>query len=51
MVLARLINVLLEWLTTGRFPREEFRVDPKLLVLFVFVVGLVIVPLTLKALQ
>jgi hypothetical protein len=40
MVLARLTKVLLKWLETGRFPREEFRVHPSLLVLLAAVLGL-----------
>jgi hypothetical protein len=50
MLLTRLLEVLLEWLTTGRFPREELRVHPMLLVLGVVVVGPVIVALILQAL-
>jgi hypothetical protein len=38
MVLARLTKVLLQWLETGRFPREEFRIHPALLILFAAIV-------------
>jgi len=47
--LARLIDVLLEWLTTGRFPREEFRVHPMLFVLFAMAVIPVVAALALQA--
>jgi hypothetical protein len=48
MLFVRLIDVLLEWLTTGRFPREEFRVHPLLLVLCVLVLAPVVVALALS---
>lgn len=49
MVLARLTKVLLEWLETGRFPREEFRVHPSLLILFAAVVVLLAIALLDRA--
>lgn len=37
MFYARLIEVLLDWLETGRFSREEFRVHPVLAATFAVV--------------
>lgn len=38
MFYARLMDVLLDWLKTGRFPREELRVRPILAVPFFAIV-------------
>lgn len=50
MLLARLGSVLQKWLETGRFPREELRVHPMLLVLLVVAVGPLLAAAVLKAL-
>jgi hypothetical protein len=49
MVLQRLIAVLFEWLSTGRFPREEFHVHPAYLVLFALIVVPVMAALTIRS--
>jgi hypothetical protein len=50
MILERVAGILEEWLRTGRFPREEFRVRAGFVVLFVVIVVPIMGALTLRAL-
>ena len=49
MFYGRLIDVLLEWLETGRFPRQELRVRPVIAVAFTVVILVLVSALALHA--
>jgi hypothetical protein len=49
MFYGRLIDVLLKWLETGRFPREELRVRPAIAAIFAVVILVLATALVLHA--